>query len=176
MDGTYVRLTSPIEAFGKTYSEISLKEPSGALYMRLGEPRIAVLNAEGGGGYFVEQPTIISAYLDKLIMIEGDDAAAKSVVLSQLSLADAIAVKRALFLRFPLLSWRSQNLSTLPALLLDPSMFLTLTRLLIFCVLTLRHWTVLKSMKFSLAPLSTRASSVVIPRVLVISIGSSSRV
>jgi hypothetical protein len=96
MDGTIIKLTTPVEAFNRNYAEIALREPSGALFMRLGEPRIGVVSSEGGG-YFVEQQQVISAYLDKLLSIDGEDAAAKSVVLAQLSLVDAIALKRALF-------------------------------------------------------------------------------
>ena len=101
MDGTIIRLTAPIEAFNRQITTVALREATGALFMRLGEPRIAVVNGDGSGGYFVEQPQVISAYLDRLLSIEGDDdAAVKSVVLAKLSLVDAMALKRALFLGF----------------------------------------------------------------------------
>ena len=94
MDGTIIKLTTPVEAFGKSFTELTLREPKGGLYARLGEPRIGIVNAEGGG-YLVEQPATISAYLEALV--EGPDVAEKAVLLSQLTLADSLRLKRALF-------------------------------------------------------------------------------
>ena len=86
-----IKLSSPFVAHEKRTDEIVLKEPSGGLYTQLGEPRIAVINATGSA-YWVEQPTVISAYFDKLI-----DHELGSVVLNFVSLEDAMALKEALF-------------------------------------------------------------------------------
>lgn len=61
-----VALRKPIEVFGKSYNELELKEPSGGLYLKLGDPRILVFNASGSG-YWIEQSETINAYLDKLV-------------------------------------------------------------------------------------------------------------
>lgn len=95
MDGTVISLTQPVEAFGETFSELALKEPTGKLYSRLGEPRIPVVNESAGSGYWVTRDEIINQYLDVLLDIP--DAAKKSVVLSQLSVADVMSLRQALF-------------------------------------------------------------------------------
>ena len=47
MDGSSViKLSKPVEAFNRTIKEVALKEPTGALFMRLGEPRIGVATAD----------------------------------------------------------------------------------------------------------------------------------
>ena len=94
MDGKIIRLTKPVEAFGKTYSEITLREPTGAIFSRLGQPRIAVVNSNAGSGYWVERDEVISAYLDRLVQMDGAESV---VVLQQLSLADSISLRAALF-------------------------------------------------------------------------------
>lgn len=97
MDGKIIPLATPIEAFNRKITEVSLKEPTGALFMRLGEPRVAVVTSEANSWYFVEQPSVINAYVDRLLIVEDGDAATTAVVISQLSLVDALSVKRALF-------------------------------------------------------------------------------
>ena len=98
MDGTIIKLTTPVEAFNRRYTEVTLREPTGALFLRLGEPRIPVLSGESGGYYFVEQAPIINAYLEKLVSVDdNNDIAVTSAVLSQISLADAARIKEALF-------------------------------------------------------------------------------
>jgi len=85
-------LQKGFEAHGRLTTEIELKEPPGGLYIKLGDPRILVLNASGSG-YWVEQPETISAYFDRLIVHEIGAAA----VLNLISLEDAMALKEALF-------------------------------------------------------------------------------
>ena len=41
-----VTLSKPIQIFGKTVGSVELKEPNGGQFVRLGEPRILVFNAE----------------------------------------------------------------------------------------------------------------------------------
>ena len=95
MDGKHVKLSTPVEAFGKQYSELTLREPRASLYARLGEPRIAVMNGgQGGGGYFLDVHDTIRNYLEALIDI-GDAATAQSI-LAQLSLPDYLKLKNAL--------------------------------------------------------------------------------
>jgi len=84
----HVKLTKPIEWFGRKLAEIELREPTGAEYVRLGDPRVLVYS-QTGAGYFVEQNEVIEQYLDVCIALDGGGAA----VMSQLSLQDAMAVK-----------------------------------------------------------------------------------
>ena len=42
-----VTLQKPFEAHGKLTTEIELKEPTGALYIKLGDPRTLVFNSSG---------------------------------------------------------------------------------------------------------------------------------
>jgi hypothetical protein len=85
-----IALLNPIEHHGATLSNLELREPSGALYAQLGEPRILVRNSEGG--YYVEQTDVIRKYLDKLI-VHQDGA----ILLSLMSMADVMRVKEELF-------------------------------------------------------------------------------
>lgn len=86
-----IKLEKPLEVHGKKSGEIELKEPSGALYVKLGDPRLLVFNPSGSG-YWVEQNEIIKAYLEALIdhPLGGD-------VVNLLSLGDVMALKEALF-------------------------------------------------------------------------------
>jgi hypothetical protein len=87
-----VKLTKPVEIFNKPVREVELKEPTGGVYVKLGEPRILVFNASGSG-YFIEQPDVIKAYLDRQIEHE----AGGEFVMGMLCLEDAITLKEALF-------------------------------------------------------------------------------
>jgi hypothetical protein len=86
-----IQLEKPIDLFGKKATEIELKEPSGALYVKLGDPRLVVFNPSGSG-YWIEQNDTIKAYLEALIdhPLGGD-------VMALLSLRDVMALKEALF-------------------------------------------------------------------------------
>ena len=52
--GTKIPLSQPIPLSNKSIGEILVVEPSGALYTKLGEPRVLIFNASGGA-YHVEQ-------------------------------------------------------------------------------------------------------------------------
>ena len=86
-----IRLEKPITLHNKTTSEIEIREPSGGLYVKLGDPRLLVFNPSGSG-YWIEQPEIIKTYLEELIdhPLGGD-------VVRLLSLADVMALKDSLF-------------------------------------------------------------------------------
>lgn len=80
-------LTKPIDLHGKREVEIKLREPSGADYIRIGEPRVLVYSATGSG-YWVEQPDAIAAYCERCIEHDlGGD------LIKILTLEDAMAVK-----------------------------------------------------------------------------------
>ena len=85
-----VKLLAPFEHHGITIDTVELKEPSGALYAQLGDPRIAVRNADGG--YWVEQSDVVKKYLDRLIVHQDG-----TVLLSLMSLPDVMAIKEELF-------------------------------------------------------------------------------
>jgi hypothetical protein len=88
-----IQLLDPIEGFpqpGQRVESITLKEPNGALFMELGEPRIQV--GFGEHGYFLEQPQVINAYLQRLM--EGDHG---SMLLPLMSLTDTMELKEQLF-------------------------------------------------------------------------------
>lgn len=95
MDGTIIKLTTPVEAFGESLSEIILREPTGKLFSRLGEPRIPVVNESAGSGYWVTRDEVITQYLEALVDIP--DAAVKAVALQALSLPDVMSLRQALF-------------------------------------------------------------------------------
>jgi hypothetical protein len=86
-----IKLEKPIDLFGKKAEEIELKEPSGGLYVKLGDPRLLVFNPSGSG-YWIEQNDTIKAYIEALIdhPLGGD-------VVAMLSLRDVMALKEALF-------------------------------------------------------------------------------
>ena len=86
-----IKLEKPIELYGKKSSAIELKEPTGALYVKLGDPRLVVFNPSGSG-YWIEQNDTIKAYLEALI-----DHPLGADVISMLSLRDVMALKEALF-------------------------------------------------------------------------------
>lgn len=103
-----IKLDTPVTAFGQTYDAITLKEPTGGLYARLGEPRIGVYNDKSGSGYFLEQKDIISQYLDRLVDI--GDAAAQTSVLASLSLTDMKRLRDALFSFFDTAAMKAAGL------------------------------------------------------------------
>lgn len=87
-----VKLSHPFEMFGKSVTEITVKEPTGGLYSQFGDPRIAVTNPSSGSIYFAEREDVIATYLDQLIEHETGGAP----IVSQLSLEDVITVKHAM--------------------------------------------------------------------------------
>jgi hypothetical protein len=86
-----VELANPIELFGKKITALKIKEPTGRLYIAIGEPRIPVQTGNGGG-YYVEQPLEIGKYLEACIDHEmGAD------LVPLLSLEDIMEVKKTIF-------------------------------------------------------------------------------
>lgn len=83
-----VKLADPIEVHGKRVAELSLRAPTGAEYLRHGEPRILARNADGTV-YWVEVPSAISAYIEACLSATPDG----DQITPRLSLADARAVK-----------------------------------------------------------------------------------
>jgi hypothetical protein len=91
-----ITLQTPFMWFDKRVERVVLKEPSGRLYMVLGEPRYVI--QVDGGGYFHERDEVIAKYIAELLVMEdgrpfegGADA-----TLTAMSLADVLAVKAGL--------------------------------------------------------------------------------
>jgi hypothetical protein len=108
-----LKLETPVTAFGRSYDAITLKEPTGGLYARLGEPRIGVYNDKTNSGYVIEQPAVINQYLDRLVDI--GDAAAQTSVLSEMSLVDMKRLKDALFSFFDVAAQKAAELKWTPS-------------------------------------------------------------
>jgi hypothetical protein len=92
MPSVKVKLTKPVEFFGKRVAEIAMKEPSGGQYTRIGDPRTLVFSATGSA-YWVEDKAAIAAYYEALIEHEAGGEA----VVATLNLRDAMKVKETLF-------------------------------------------------------------------------------
>jgi hypothetical protein len=92
MANVTLNLMKPVEVFGKRVASVELKEPSGGLYVRLGDPRVLVFNASGSA-YWVEQAPVIGEYFDKLVLHDAGGGA----IMALLSLEDAMAAKEVLF-------------------------------------------------------------------------------
>lgn len=85
-------------------AEIVLREPTGGEYVTHGEPRIIVQDGRGGG-YWVEQPAVIKAYMEACIQhVGGAD------LVRLLALPDAMRVKHELFVFF-----REAEAETMPS-------------------------------------------------------------
>ena len=87
-----IKLARPVRLHDKTYAEVKLREPTGGLYAKLGEPRLMIYNPTGSG-YYIEQNDVINAYLEKLIDFEFGG----EVMFCLLSLEDAKMVREGLF-------------------------------------------------------------------------------
>jgi hypothetical protein len=69
-------------------TELVIREPDGKMYAELGEPRVLVYKENGG--YYVDNASVINAYMQRMIKHDlGAD------VLNFLTLEDAKAVKEA---------------------------------------------------------------------------------
>jgi len=99
MDGTVIKLIEPVTAYERTFTEIVLREPRGALFMRLGQPRLPVTNFTAGSAYYVEREEVVREYLLALIVVEqGDNTVPYAEgILAKVSLTDALQLKEALF-------------------------------------------------------------------------------
>jgi hypothetical protein len=76
---------------GPTITEIRLKEPTGQLFIDLGEPRVLITN-RNGSMVLSELPETIKSYLDRCI-----DHESGSMLIALLSLSDTRKLKNALF-------------------------------------------------------------------------------
>jgi hypothetical protein len=86
-----IRLAEPIEdGAGGRIESVTIREPDGALYMALGEPRTFVVTDDAH--YFVEHNHLIAAYLGETVLAGGQKAD-----LDALGLADTMRLKAALF-------------------------------------------------------------------------------
>lgn len=84
-----VTLKEPITGHAGRITSLVVREPTAKEYFDIGEPQILARNPDGTL-YTVENDKAVQAYLDRCI--EGAD----SLLLGQLSLADAIMVKHKL--------------------------------------------------------------------------------
>jgi len=84
-----VKLTTPVEIFGKKVTEIQIKEPTGAQYLTFGDP-VFLVNSSGGL-FQTEDREAVKKYLHACVEHESGEH-----LLHLLSLADARAVKEAL--------------------------------------------------------------------------------
>jgi hypothetical protein len=84
-----IKLSRPISWHGEMLTTLTLKEPKGSDYVELGEPRLLV--RQGDGFYFVDQPHIVKAYLERCI-----DHEAGNFLLALMSLRDTQKTKAAL--------------------------------------------------------------------------------
>ena len=92
MTATTIKLDKPVTwPGGPALTEIRLKEPTGQLFIDLGEPRVLVTN-RNGSMVLSEMPETIKSYLDRCI-----DHEAGSALIALMSLSDARKVKNALF-------------------------------------------------------------------------------
>jgi len=85
-----ITLEEPILWVDKRLTEITIREPTCAEFINIGEPQIWARSADGGI-FVVEQPAVIKQYLDYCLMIENGPHA-----FSLLSLQDGKAIKGAL--------------------------------------------------------------------------------
>lgn len=90
MSDKTITLQNPVDWHGKSVTQITIREPRGAEHRRIGQPQTMVFSKDGMA-YFVEQPEAIAAYADACLTHEGG-----KVLLNMLSLADSIAVNKAI--------------------------------------------------------------------------------
>jgi hypothetical protein len=90
-----VPLVRPFDIHGQTFRSLVLKEPTGGLYVKHGDPFITIWTASGSG-YQVEQPDVIQAYLEELLVNDDGLLPGYSVV-NLLGVEDTMALKEALF-------------------------------------------------------------------------------
>jgi hypothetical protein len=84
---TEIVLTSPITGHGGAISRLVIREPKAADFFALGEPQVIARNPDGTV-YAVENDAAIRDYVSRCVDCD-------PLLLSQLSLADAMAVKAA---------------------------------------------------------------------------------
>lgn len=97
MKSTMIQLDEPLAWFDKRLDRLSLKEPSGALYLDLGEPRFFVRAADGSI-YAVEREDVVAKYLDRLVTLPDGELVdgGASALMRILPLSTVVALKQAL--------------------------------------------------------------------------------
>jgi hypothetical protein len=91
MAKTTIKLTTPIEGPEGQIHEIVLREPKYADLMLLGEPA-AYARSDGGMIYTADKDETIHAYIERLL-----DAPKDRALLNQVTLADALQLREAVF-------------------------------------------------------------------------------
>jgi hypothetical protein len=92
-------LAEPIEHFNRKIERVFLLEPRAKHLAKFGEPQMSVFNGKTGSSYDVDNDDAVAKYLDELLSTDGRapaDGGGKTLF-AQLSLADGIAVRDALF-------------------------------------------------------------------------------
>ena len=97
MKSVVIQLSEPLPWFSKTIEKLVVKEPSGALYLDLGEPRFFVRAADGTI-FPIEREDVVAKYLGQIVVYENGEHVDGGAVplLRALPLADTMALKGAL--------------------------------------------------------------------------------
>lgn len=96
--GKLIQLAKPFMWFDQKIEKVLMKEPTGGLYLRHGEPQILI--RIDGGTYYHEREETIGAYVKELLVMEDGrpfEAGGGDVVLNLMSLVDVLTIKAALF-------------------------------------------------------------------------------
>jgi hypothetical protein len=100
MTDTTIKLTAPVDWFGRNIDRVILREPRAGHLQRFGEPRLTVHHTDGSGTvYFADRDDVIERYLDQLLSLDGASPVdgGGGALLTKLSLEDGIALRDALF-------------------------------------------------------------------------------
>jgi len=82
-----MQLSSPFEAFGETVTSVEIREPRGADYLELGEPRIYSRTPDGSI-YAIHDMPVIKKYLERCVFKSDRRGERIPTVESFMSLAD----------------------------------------------------------------------------------------
>ena len=98
MAATEIKLSEPVEHFGKPIDRVFLLEPRAGHLARYGEPTQPVYSGKTGSGYDIVNDEAVGKYLDDLISVDGRLPADGGglAVFKQLALVDGIALRDAL--------------------------------------------------------------------------------
>lgn len=93
-----IKLQAPVEWFGQTVSEVTLREPKASHLFRHGEPRFPVHQGDGAF-YWCVRDDAVSRYIEDLLSIDGKGSVdgGTGAFIAKLALADGIALSDALF-------------------------------------------------------------------------------
>ena len=87
-----VKLSAPIVAFDRRYTELVLREPSGSLYLELGPLSQNFRSGEIESSS--DLPGVLLRYLERCVANVTDPAVAMAVILLDLSLEDGMRLRR----------------------------------------------------------------------------------